>query len=131
MNRLAILALPFAFFLTCPFAGAADTKPDDSGDLVNGQKIYQSRCTACHSIEVSVAGPAHKGVFGRKVASVADFSYSAGLKKLHAQKVIWDEKTLDQWLANPEKFSPGQEMEVSVPESKDRADLIAYLKNLK
>ena len=139
MNRQALLNLPFtlpftlplALFLVCSFAGAANTKVGVGGDAANGQKIYQSRCTACHSIEVSVVGPAHKGVFGRKIASVTDFSYSTGLMQLHTKKVIWDEKNLDRWLINPEKFSPGQAMSVSVPDAKDRADLIAYLKILK
>ncbi len=131
MNRLTTFTLPLLFVSS--FAVAADSKTGNGlgGDAGNGQKIYQSLCTACHSIDVSVVGPAHKGVFNRKVASVADFSYSTGLKKLHDKKVFWNEKTLDQWLIDPEKFSPGQMMGVSVPQAKDRADLIAYLKNLK
>ena len=42
--------------------------------------------------------------------------------------IVWNEKTLDRWLAGPEELIPGQKMGVSVSEAKDRADLIEYLK---
>jgi cytochrome c len=35
---------------------------------------------------------------------------------------------LDRWLANPERFIPGQKMGYSVSNAKDREDLIAYLR---
>ena len=98
------------------------------GDAKNGELIYSSRCIACHSIDSSRTGPSHRGVVGRKAGSVADFDYSAALKK---SKVVWNEKTLDKWLENPEKLIPGQKMGYSVPDAKDRQDLIAYLKNQK
>lgn len=96
------------------------------GDAEHGRQLYSSVCIACHSIDVSLAGPAHRGVFGRKAGSVSDFEYSPALKK---SKVIWNEKTLDKWLTNPEKFIPGQKMGYSVSNAKDREDLIAYLKS--
>jgi cytochrome c len=51
--------------------------------------------------------------------------YSDALKASH---LIWDEASLDQWLADPEKLVPGQRMWVNVPEAAARRDLIAYLK---
>ncbi len=95
------------------------------GDANNGKLLYASRCIACHSIDASLAGPAHRGVFGRKAGSVIDFDYSPALKK---SRVIWNEKTLDKWLANPEKMIPGQKMNYSVADARERGDLIAYLK---
>ena len=95
------------------------------GDANNGKLLYASRCIACHSIDASLAGPAHRGVFGRKAGSVIDFDYSPALKK---SRVIWNEKTLDKWLANPEKAIPGQKMNYSVADAGERGDLIAYLK---
>lgn len=97
-----------------------------AGDEQKGKQLYAESCMACHSIDVSLAGPAHRGVFGRKAGSVADFDYSPALKK---SKVIWNEKSLDKWLTNPEKFMPGQKMGYSVSDAKARADLIAYLKS--
>jgi cytochrome c len=40
---------------------------------------------------------------------------------------MWNTKSLDRWLANPELFIPGQKMGYSVPDAKDRADIIAFL----
>jgi len=95
------------------------------GDAKNGEQLYATHCVACHSIEVSLAGPAHRGVFGRKAGSVADFDYSPALKN---SKLIWNEQTLEQWLANPEKLIPGQKMGYSVSNTKDRKELIVFLK---
>ena len=95
------------------------------GDAGNGKQLYVSRCIACHSIDVNLAGPAHRGVFGRKAGSLIDFDYSPALKK---SGVIWNEKTLDIWLTNPEKFIPGQRMGYAVADAGDRKDLIEFLK---
>jgi cytochrome c len=56
---------------------------------------------------------------------VKDYEYSDAVKK---SKVMWDERTLDRWLASPEALIPGQKMGFSVPESADRADIIEYLR---
>lgn len=96
------------------------------GDAKKGKLLYGAQCIACHSIEVSMGGPAHRGVFGRKVGAVADFDYSPALKK---SKLVWNEKNLDKWLTNPEKLIPGQRMGFSVASAKDREDLVAYLKS--
>ena len=95
------------------------------GDAERGQSLYQNRCTACHSIEYNGVGPAHKGVYGRKAGSAPDYAYSEALKR---SDVVWNDGTLNKWLTNPEKFIPGQKMGFSVPNAKDRVDLIAYLK---
>jgi cytochrome c len=95
------------------------------GDAVRGKTLYENRCAACHSIDFNGVGPAHRGVYGRKAGYRADYTYSPALKESNS---VWAEKTLDQWLANPEKFIPGQKMSFLVPSAKERADLIAYLK---
>ena len=50
------------------------------------------------------------------------------LRSGRANRHVWNEKTLDAWLADPEKAVPGQKMGYQVPEANDRADLIAYLR---
>jgi cytochrome c len=96
-----------------------------ANDAVRGQTLYASLCAACHSIDYNGVGPAHKGVFNRKAGSVADYAYSPAVK---SSGVVWTEKALDKWLANPEKLIPGQKMGFMVASAADRADLIAYLK---
>ena len=112
-------------YLTFILISLGTTLAYASGDANNGQKLYSSRCIACHSIDVSMAGPSHRGVYGRKAGSVNDFEYSQALKK---SNVIWNDKTLNKWLTNPEKLIPGQKMGFSVSDKNERNDLIAYLK---
>jgi cytochrome c len=96
-----------------------------AADVIRGQALYQSMCASCHSIEYNGVGPAHKGLFNRKAGSLTDYAYSPALK---SSEVVWNEKTLDKWLANPAKMIPGEKMGYKVPSAKDRADLIEYLK---
>ena len=66
----------------------------------------------------------HRGVVGRQAGSVAGYDYSPALGRA---RIIWNRQTLDAWLSDPEAFLPGQRMGYSVPDAKDRADIIAYL----
>ena len=95
-----------------------------AADAARGQTLYKTMCVACHSIDYNGVGPAHKGLFGKKAGSRADYVYSPAVQ---ASSIVWADKTLDKWLANPEKLIPGQKMGFMVPSAKDRADLIAYL----
>lgn len=120
MSR-ALRPLPagvLAALVALPMAVAA-------GDATRGRQLYESRCIACHSMDENRAGPAHKGVFGRRAGLAKGYDYSPAVK---ASRIVWNEKTLDRWLADPEKLIPGQKMGFSVPDAKDRADLIEYLK---
>jgi cytochrome c len=96
-----------------------------AGDAVLGEKLYQTKCGACHNFDENEMGPNHRGVFNRKVGTAVDYKYSAALK---ASSLIWNEQNLNKWLAGPEKLIPGQQMNISVPSEKDRLDLIAYIK---
>ena len=99
-----------------------------AADAVRGKRLYESRCIGCHSIEENRAGPAHRGVFGRKAGFARDFDYSEAVKR---SRIVWDEKNLDRWLADPEATIPGQKMGFTVPDAIDRADLIEYLRTAK
>jgi len=64
-------------------------------------------------------------VFGRKAGSLPDYPYSDALKNAG---FVWDERTLDRWLANPQAFVPGVRMFYHLDKAQDRADVIAFLK---
>ena len=110
--------------LICLFA-ACRASAGAAGDPAKGKETYAQRCASCHSIEYNGVGPAHGGLLGRKAGTVPNFAYSAALK---ASSVTWSDETLEKWLSDPEKFIPGQKMWVSVPDSVERRDIIAYLK---
>jgi cytochrome c len=96
------------------------------GDAGRGEEIY-GRCLACHALAFDRVGPRHCGLFGRRAGSVAGFAYSPAMKN---SRIVWSEKMLDRFLANPPKAVPGTTMTYAgIPDAKERADLIAYLKS--
>ena len=120
----ALSAMVSALLAALPARGA--TPPDGvvQGDPVRGHELYQSRCTACHSLDQSRTGPAHRGVFDRRAASVPGFDYSPALQH---SGVRWTAANLNRWLTDPEAFIPGQKMGYQVPDPVDRRDIIAFL----
>jgi cytochrome c len=96
-----------------------------AGDPKAGEAVY-SRCLACHSLEVNRTGPKHCGVVGRRAGSVPGYDYSPAMKR---SKLVWNENTLERFLADPLGTVPGTTMTYAgVPDAKERADLIAYLR---
>lgn len=118
MTRYGRLLLGSALLTSINLAMAA-------GEFARGQSLYQSRCAACHSLEYNGVGPAHQGIFGRIAGKASGYLYSEAMK---SSTVVWTDKTLNLWLADPEKFIPGQKMGISVSDAGERADLIFYLK---
>lgn len=97
------------------------------GDPANGARAFRA-CVACHSLEPGQhrTGPSLAGVLGRKAGTAEGFRrYSPVLK---AAGIVWDEATLDAWIADPQAFIPGNRMAFrGLPDAQARADLIAYL----
>ncbi len=93
------------------------------GDAAAGEELFLDRCAMCHVAEGGGQGPSLKGLYDRKAGSVPGFAYSAALK---ASGVIWTGPELDRFLANPIVAIPGTAMPITVPDPKQRADLIAY-----
>lgn len=101
---------------------AAATLAADPGA---GKAIY-ARCVACHALGYDRTGPRHCGLFDRRAGSVKGFAYSDAMKR---SGITWNERTLDRFLSNPLKTVPGTAMGYAgVKDKKERADLIAYLK---
>ena len=124
MNRqLTLLACVLACAVQAAPAAAAAPAAGDRAAL--GQQLYASHCAACHSLDYNGVGPAHRGVFGRKAGSAPGYTYSPALA---ASGVVWDARTLDRWLTDPERLVPGQKMGFKVASQAERAALIAYLK---
>jgi cytochrome c len=94
----------------------------------NGQRVFQA-CAACHSLQANnnLTGPSLSGVFGRKAGALESFNrYSDALK---SSGIIWNDNTLDAWIANPKAIVPGNEMTFAgIANAQQRADLLAFLK---
>jgi cytochrome c len=96
-------------------------------DAAKGEKVYK-KCKACHALEAGKkkVGPSLAGIFGRKAGAVEGFKYS---KAMAESGIVWDEKTMDSFLANPKGTVPKSRMAFpGLKKEADRADRIAYLK---
>jgi cytochrome c len=124
VSTLVACVLPAVLLITgATLAGAIAM----NGDAVHGKALYQG-CQACHSIDENDLGPKHRGLVGRPAANIEDYSYSAALK---SSGLTWDEPTLDRWLTNPSALVPGTKMYFKIDDPQSRADIIAYLRELK
>ncbi len=101
------------------------------GDATKGEQVFK-KCKACHMIGPDakpLVGPPLTGVVGRKAGSVQGFNYSPAMKAEGDKAIVWDEATLDKYLADPKGFVPGNKMAfVGLKKEDERADVIAYLK---
>ncbi len=100
-----------------------------AADVAAGRVIFDGTCKNCHSLEVGVnkVGPSLWHVVGRPSASVQDYPYSAALRGLHSD---WTVAALNDYLEKPREDVHGAQMFFKgLPDPKDRANVIAYLKS--
>lgn len=92
-----------------------------------GEDAFQM-CTGCHSVYPdgrSAAGPNLYGVMGREAGALEGYSFSEAFV---ASDVVWDEASMDGFLADPVGYIPGSEMLAgAVPDAQSREAIIAYL----
>jgi len=96
------------------------------GDAARGEQRF-AECAPCHALErdVESIGPSLYGLFGRKAGTSPDFRYSPAFRR---SGVAWDARSLDRYLADPQRFIPGNRMPFAgIADATARADLIAYL----
>jgi nitrite reductase (NO-forming) len=73
----------------------------------------------------NLLGPSLAGIMGRKAGIESAYNYSPAMKQ---SGLVWDGKTLDAYLADPQKLVPGNKMPFpGLKTDHDRADIIAYL----
>jgi cytochrome c len=98
------------------------------GDASRGQRDFRA-CAPCHSLEPdrNMTGPSLADLWGRKAGSLPSFErYSDALR---SSGIIWDDRSLDGWLTDPDRMVPDNEMSFNgIKDAHDRADLLAFLK---
>ncbi len=120
--RVAVICSLLALFT---FASCAQLSLLAEGDAARGQQLFEARCTGCHALNENRGGPKLQGVYGRTSGTAEGFAYSTAIRKA---AIVWNEKSLDKWLTDPDTFIPGNAMDFSIPKQTERQDLIAYLK---
>lgn len=98
-----------------------------SADVAKGEAIFK-KCVACHTIASGGAngiGPNLWATVGKPLASHAGFSYSDALKTKGGN---WTFEALNEWLANPKKYAPGNKMTFAgLGNPEERAAVMLYL----
>ena len=100
-----------------------------AGSASDGQRDF-SRCAGCHANQPghNGIGPSLDGVVGRQSGSVPGYHYSTAMT---GARITWDNDSLDRFLANPQSVVHGTKMFASVPDARQRLDIITYLNSLK
>lgn len=94
-----------------------------------GSKVFRI-CQACHSLDPgrTLVGPSLAGLIGRRSGTVSGFDYSMAMKQAD---IVWGPRTLDAYLADPQKVVPGNRMPFAGLQSAlDRRDVIAFLETV-
>ena len=123
-TKIRPLSLAFSAVLLT-VAGHADAQ-----NVANGKRIFTT-CAYCHGLGGfgGAVGPSLKGVVGRRAASVDGFPYSDAMR---ASNLTWTPANLALFLTAPDATVKGTKMIFpGLPLRSDRADVIAYLKQLK
>ncbi len=98
-------------------------------DAAKGERVFATQCKACHTLErggASVTGPNLYGLMARKSGGLPGYGYSEAMRRF---AIVWDEKTLANYLRDPKGDMPGTKMVFAGVKRPDQlADLIAYLK---
>jgi cytochrome c len=123
MKQSTTMAL-VALVMVC----SAATSEAQQGNANAGQRMFGT-CAACHSLEPNrnMSGPSLADLWNRKAGTLPSFHrYSPALK---SSGVVWNDKTLDEWIEDPLHVVPGNTMTFQGLKNKQqRADLLAYLK---
>ncbi|HTE78996.1 MAG TPA: c-type cytochrome [Xanthobacteraceae bacterium] len=120
MKGLYVLAV--AVLVTISFVAFSD------GNSARGQRVFGA-CAACHSLQPdqNMTGPSLADLWGRKAGSLPSFNrYSPALKSAN---IVWNDKTLDEWIEDPQHLIAGNQMTFAgIKDARQRADLLAFLK---
>lgn len=91
-------------------------------------------CAFCHKTtrgEKHLVGPNLYAIFGQRAATVPNFPYSPAMAEAGRRGLVWNDETLDAFLADPDHFIPGTSMIIStgpVRDAEHRKRVINILK---
>jgi cytochrome c len=93
-----------------------------------GAEVFRA-CVACHSLKADEgprAGPTLAGLFGRRIASLPGYNFSAALRGLD---IVWTPETVSKLFElGPATYTPGTKMpEQRIGSPPERAALVRFL----
>ncbi len=114
-------------------AGVSPAAANDLGDKDRGSELFKRQCSACHQIGPEAknrVGPVLTGLFGRRAASVKDFTYSKSMARMGSDGLTWTLETLDAYVENPKALVSGTRMNYrGMADPQARGALIAFLRD--
>ena len=98
--------------------------PNDAGQIA-----YNNACRTCHSIREgdNRLGPSLYGIVGKKAGTISGYDSSPAMRQ---SGILWDEKNLDKFIADPEAVVYGNAMKPygGIASEEERQKIISYLK---
>ena len=126
-NGLGWIALVSAIV----YLGLSTISVSEDAEVTSGQLVFNNVCRTCHSIREgdNRLGPHMRGIVGRKAGSLLNYSYSSAMR---GANFVWDEGTLERFIANPDEIVPGNMMKPygGLASAESRVTLVAFLKTL-
>ncbi len=133
-SRLATLKLTLGVVLLSSMTAFGSVRAEETVDLAAAAQQFLNSCGVCHTVEPKAEirqGPNLATAFGRTAGTLAEFPpFTDAMKKAGAGGLVWNEETLDKWIANAAEFVPGSSMPYSQPDAAKRKLIVAYLKSL-
>lgn len=117
-------------FLTLALSacGGDPAEKAEAARVEKGEAVFERVCSACHTLGNGARiGPDLKGVIGRHVGSVPNFSYSDAMKNDNAS--VWSEERIKSFVMGPLQMYPEGRMVVSPVSPEDADAVVAYIKD--
>ena len=131
MSHLAVSHSSIIRALVCSFSICAFAALAMADTAEDPQVAFNNSCRTCHSAKEgdNRLGPSLHGVVGRKAGTAAGYKFSASMQ---GSNIVWDEKTLDAFITNPDQVVNGNAMKPfgGIADADQRGQIIAYLKSI-
>jgi cytochrome c2/cytochrome b561 len=107
--------------------------PETEFERTTAQETYKW-CRFCHTMnqgEKALVGPNLWAIFGQRAGTSPGFAYSKAMAEARDKGLVWDDRTIAEYIRHPDVFMPGTSMIISsgpVSDPKVRAAVVNILK---
>src|ERR1700752_3602868 len=121
-------ALPLAALIALSADALGQGTVGRSAGSEDGQLAFNNACRTCHTLREgdNRLGPNLHKIIGRRAGSLPNYGYSSAMK---GADLVWDNATLDRFIANPDQVVSGNSMKPygGLSSAEERAKIVAFL----